>query len=108
MRTVLLKNEVVTRPPSDVQSVTLQSGQAATARHLGVFKLGTINVDVREDKNGDGSVSVSDPSLPGWRVFLDLDRDGHFDEGIEPAVITGKAIGGAAKRHTGLFDRGHL
>src|SRR5262249_40607863 len=40
------------------------------------------------DQDGDGGWDASEPGLNGWTIYLDLDGDGQFDEGVEPSTIT--------------------
>lgn len=39
------------------------------------------------DLNGDGTKQANEPGLPGWTIFLDLNRNGNLDDG-EPTDVT--------------------
>ncbi|MFH0905559.1 MAG: SdrD B-like domain-containing protein [bacterium] len=40
------------------------------------------------DANNNGSFDTGDSYLEGWRIFLDLDQDGVWDEGVEDSDVT--------------------
>ncbi|QDV70329.1 Serine-aspartate repeat-containing protein F precursor [Rosistilla carotiformis] len=40
------------------------------------------------DVNFDGAWDAGEVGLNGWEIYLDLDNDGTFDEGIEPITTT--------------------
>ena len=47
-----------------------------------------------DDSDGDGQKESGEPGLAGWRIFVDLDGDGTYDDGTgadpeEPSGVTG-------------------
>ncbi len=42
-----------------------------------------------EDVNGNGIRDTGEPGVPGVTIFIDLNRDNVFDDGIEPSTLTG-------------------
>lgn len=41
-----------------------------------------------EDLNGNGRRDEGEPLLSGWRIFIDRDKDGEWDEGEEESMVT--------------------
>jgi Ca2+-binding RTX toxin-like protein len=43
---------------------------------------------VFEDLDGDGVLDAGEPRRAGVRIYIDLDRDGHFDVGTESSTVS--------------------
>jgi len=60
-------------------TVDLTTGDA-TGVDFGQFQLGSVVGQIFNDLDGDGVLDVGEPGLAGWRIFVDSDSDGSFDD----------------------------
>lgn len=67
-------------------TLTLQSGNALTGKDFGNYRGGVIQGYKFNDIDGDG-VWSSEPTLPNWLIYLDLNNNGHKDAN-EPRTLT--------------------
>src|SRR5690606_35670627 len=71
-----------------VHMFVLQSDQDVTGADFGNYQLGRITGLKIHDVNGDGVAdAASEPRMPDWDIFLDLNRNGLLDED-EPVSVT--------------------
>jgi serine-aspartate repeat-containing protein C/D/E len=73
--------------------VTLVSGQPAANVKFGNFQQVAPSGTKYHDLNGDGDQDGGEPGLQNWRIYLDLDEDGVYDDGSgsdpqEPSDVT--------------------
>ncbi len=85
-------------------SVTVQPGQASFPQMFGNRQSGGPTTGGRicgskwNDLNGDGAPDAAEPFLANWKMYLDLNQNGHWDTG-EPFQLTD---GGGSFEFTGL------
>jgi hypothetical protein len=70
-----------------VYVVDLESGGRAVGRDFGNARNGGITGQKWLDTDGDGQRDDLEPGLPGWQIYLDLNRNGEHDPG-EPVTTT--------------------
>ena len=89
--------------PADGHTVTVGPGETADDVDFGNYASpGAIVGSKWFDVNRNGVWDGGEPALQGWTIYLDLNEDGEFDDGVEPSQVTG-ADGGYA--FTGLTPR---
>ncbi len=67
---------------------TFTSGSRFTDNGFGNWTTATVEGVKFEDLNGDGKRDPGEPGLPEWRIFVDYDSNGVWDEEFEPSAIT--------------------
>jgi hypothetical protein len=72
---------------------SLISGQSVSGNDFGNFELATTAGTKWHDHDGDGTRDQDDEGLSGWRIYVDLDDDGVYDDGsgsdpAEPSDLT--------------------
>ncbi len=75
--------QTTTNPPD----ITLLRDQNITNINFGNFKSSTISGTKYSDLNQNGIKDAGEVGLPNWQIFLDLNKDGIFQQG-EPTTIT--------------------
>jgi subtilisin-like proprotein convertase family protein len=75
-----------TAPPAYV--VVLVPGLEVEGRNFG-HRAGAIGGVVWSDFDGDGQIDDGEPPLPNWRVYLDLNDNGQYDDGPRTVASTG-------------------
>ncbi|MFV2065380.1 MAG: FG-GAP-like repeat-containing protein [Pirellulales bacterium] len=70
-----------------VHVVDVVAGQRVVDRDFGNTRPGEIHGRKWLDANGDSEPGRDEPGLPGWRIYLDLNNNGQFDDG-EPTTTT--------------------
>ena len=75
------------RTTAKVRDVTVGEGETVTSPAFGATKKVMISGFVFEDADQDGLRGTGEAGLAGWRIYIDEDRDGVFDEG-EQNVLT--------------------
>jgi len=76
----------LTAPAGGFHTVTLVKGSTASGENFALTHKALISGSVFNDANGNGKRDA-EPGLPGWRVYLDLNKDGKW-EASEPSVLT--------------------
>ncbi len=89
VREELISGWIQTLPESGGVEVTVSAGQPNNDINFGNFELGSISGVKFHDLDADGEHDADEPALTGWKVFLDVDRDGLLDD-EEPWVVTGE------------------
>jgi hypothetical protein len=69
-------------------ATTVASGVISDGVDLTAFRPATISGLVFDDNNRNGIRNSGEVGLAGVRVYLDLNEDGDFDAGSEPAALT--------------------
>jgi SdrD B-like domain len=73
----------VTQPGSGEYTTTLAAGQNVTGENFGELQDVTISGTIFQDFNNNGIQDNGDPALPGWGVFIDINKNGVYDPGID-------------------------
>jgi hypothetical protein len=88
VREVLQSSWRQTQPASNgAQTATLSSGGVATGKNIGVTQKVLISGTVFNDANGNKTKDSTETGLSGWKVYVDLNKDGKF-ESTEPSTTT--------------------
>ncbi len=82
---------VFNRDTDPVHHIALDPDEIVYDLDFGNYEFATISGQKFEDLNGDGQLDAGEPGLEGWTIYLDLDEDGEFDEGVEPFDVTNAA-----------------
>lgn len=77
----------ITTPAAGFYTVNVSNGQATT-KFFGNTTNVLISGFVYNDKNANGIKESGEAALKGWRVFVDLDGDGIYDNLTEPSSLT--------------------
>ena len=77
-----------TAPASSRYVFNATAGTTTTHVDFGADALGFINGTVFLDYNGNAVLDSNEPGLSGWSVFIDNNRNGTFDSGIDTQFNT--------------------
>ncbi len=83
----LCKAASSTAAPSPGHTVTVGLGQSVRNVNFGNMRLGEIHGLKWNDLNDNSERDEGEPGLPGWTIYLDLNRNGQWDED-EPSQVT--------------------
>ena len=79
---------------SDVDPVTRRTGRVTVVLEqsnltidAGMYRPGSISGVKFNDKNASGFRDAGEPGLSGWTIYLDLDKDDHWDNVSTPGYI---------------------
>lgn len=68
--------------------ITLSAGQSNLTLDAGLYLPASITGMKFNDRNASGSKDLGESGLGGWRIYLDLDEDGAWNQTGEPSIIT--------------------
>src|SRR5690606_11362519 len=69
--------------------VTLAAAEDRTVNFAARFRPGEIHGVHFDDSDQDGIRDAGEAGIEGTTIFIDLDRDDIYDEGVEPSTYTG-------------------